>query len=63
MIVETETDGNDTMQTLKDEHELRSYGRRRGRKPSERQAALLRDSLPQVAFDNAKRARRWSDLA
>ena len=38
----------------KDEHELRSYGRRRGRKPSERQAALLRDYLPQVAFDNAK---------
>jgi len=37
-----------------DEHELRSYGRRRGRKPSERQAALLRDYLPQVAFDNAK---------
>ena len=51
------------MAQLKDEHELRSYGRRRGRKPSERQAALLRDYLPQVAFDNAKIARRWSDLA
>jgi tRNA (guanine-N7-)-methyltransferase len=37
-----------------DEHELRSYGRRRGRKPSERQAALLRDVLPRVAFDPAR---------
>jgi tRNA (guanine-N7-)-methyltransferase len=36
-----------------EEHELRSYGRRRGRKPSERQAALLRDVLPRVAFDPA----------
>lgn len=36
---------------LQDEHELRSYGRRRGRKPSERQAALLRDVLPRIAFD------------
>jgi tRNA (guanine-N7-)-methyltransferase len=38
----------------KDEHELRSYGRRRGRKPSERQAALLRDVLPRIAFDAAR---------
>ncbi|HEY8193664.1 MAG TPA: tRNA (guanosine(46)-N7)-methyltransferase TrmB [Hyphomicrobium sp.] len=37
-----------------DEHELRSFGRRRGRKPSDRQAALLRDFLPHVAFDTAK---------
>jgi tRNA (guanine-N7-)-methyltransferase len=36
-----------------DEHELRSYGRRRGRKPSARQAALLRDGLPRAAFDPA----------
>jgi tRNA (guanine-N7-)-methyltransferase len=32
-------------------HDLRSYGRRRGRKFSDRQAALLRDLLPQVAVD------------
>jgi tRNA (guanine-N7-)-methyltransferase len=37
--------------TDKGEHELRSYGRRRGRKPSARQAALLREALPRVAFD------------
>jgi tRNA (guanine-N7-)-methyltransferase len=36
------------------ERELRSFGRRRGRKPSDRQAALLRDYLPQVAFDAAE---------
>jgi tRNA (guanine-N7-)-methyltransferase len=36
------------------EHELRSYGRRRGRKPSERQAALLRDSLPRVSVNPAE---------
>lgn len=36
------------------EYELRSYGRRRGRKPSARQATLLRDSLPRVAFDPAE---------
>ncbi len=30
--------------------ELRSFGRRRGRKPSPRQAALLRDVLPKVAL-------------
>lgn len=33
------------------EHELRSYGRRRGRKPSARQAALLSGMLPRVAVD------------
>jgi tRNA (guanine-N7-)-methyltransferase len=38
------------------EYELRSYGRRRGRKPSARQATLLRDSLPRVAFDPAEQA-------
>jgi tRNA (guanine-N7-)-methyltransferase len=32
-------------------HELRSYGRRRGRAPSARQAALWRDVLPRVALD------------
>jgi tRNA (guanine-N7-)-methyltransferase len=31
--------------------ELRSFGRRRGRKASPRQAALLRDVLPRVAVD------------
>jgi tRNA (guanine-N7-)-methyltransferase len=36
-----------------DEHELRSYGRRRGRKPSARQAALLRDDLPRLTFNPA----------
>ena len=33
--------------------ELRSFGRRRGRKPSDRQAALLADVLPRVALDLA----------
>lgn len=33
--------------------DLRSYGRRRGRKPSERQAHLLRELLPRVAVDLA----------
>ena len=33
-----------------DEHDLRSYGRRRGRKPSPRQAALLEHELPRVAL-------------
>jgi tRNA (guanine-N7-)-methyltransferase len=33
------------------EHVLRSYGRRRGRKPSARQSALLREDLPRLAFD------------
>ena len=31
--------------------ELRSFGRRKGRKASPRQAALLRDVLPRVAVD------------
>ena len=31
--------------------DLRSFGRRRGRKPSDRQAALFRDLLPRVAVD------------
>jgi tRNA (guanine-N7-)-methyltransferase len=31
-------------------HDLRSYGRRRGRKPSARQAALLEQGLPRVAL-------------
>jgi len=36
-----------------DDHELRSFGRRRGRKPSARQASLLREDLPRLAFDPA----------
>jgi tRNA (guanine-N7-)-methyltransferase len=32
------------------EHDLRTYGRRRGRKPSPRQAALLEHELPRVAL-------------
>jgi tRNA (guanine-N7-)-methyltransferase len=36
-----------------DDNELRSFGRRRGRKPSARQATLLRDCLPHLAFDAA----------
>lgn len=35
------------------EHELRSFGRRRGRKPSARQSALLLHDLPRLAFDPA----------
>jgi tRNA (guanine-N7-)-methyltransferase len=36
-----------------EEHELRSYGRRRGRKASARQASLLHEVLPRLAFDPA----------
>ena len=36
------------------EHELRSFGRRRGRKPSDRQEHLKRELLPKVAIDIAK---------
>jgi tRNA (guanine-N7-)-methyltransferase len=36
-----------------DNVELRSFGRRRGRKPSDRQVALMRDVLPRVALDLA----------
>jgi tRNA (guanine-N7-)-methyltransferase len=35
------------------DHELRSYGRRRGRKPSARQATLLQDDLQRLTFDPA----------
>lgn len=35
------------------EHELRSYGRRRGRKLSAKQAGLLREDLPRLKFDPA----------
>lgn len=35
------------------EFDLRSYGRRKGRKASPTEAALLRDVLPRVAFDGA----------
>lgn len=34
-------------------HELRSFGRKRGRKLSTRQQALLRDTLPRMALDLA----------
>jgi tRNA (guanine-N7-)-methyltransferase len=34
-----------------DRPDLRSYGRRRGRKPSDRQARLLSEVLPRIAFD------------
>ena len=44
----------DAIHSMSDgEQELRSYGRRRGRKPSARQSALLRDDLPRFAFDPA----------
>lgn len=33
------------------DRDLRSYGRKRGRKPSARQAALLAEALPRVAVD------------
>lgn len=48
-----------------DDHELRSYGRRRGRKPSARQASLLRNLLPQVTFQQAvasEGARIWFEI-
>lgn len=35
------------------DHELRSYGRRRGRKPSARQSQLLVEDLPRLTFDPA----------
>ena len=35
------------------EHDLRSYGRRRGRKPSPRQQAMLLEDLPRLTFDPA----------
>lgn len=47
------------------EHELRSYGRRRGRKPSARQAGLLRDCLPRFAIDPAalpEAAAAWLEI-
>jgi len=43
--VEEAFDGNDAPE------DLRSYGRRRGRKPSARQELLLRDVLPRVSID------------
>jgi tRNA (guanine-N7-)-methyltransferase len=53
-----------------DDHdlELRSFGRRKGRRASPRQAALLRDVLPRVAVDLSRPldvllpfGRRWSE--
>jgi hypothetical protein len=34
-----------------DPHDLRSYGRKRGRKPSPRQSELMREALPRWRFD------------
>ena len=42
------------MTTDNQDLELRSFGRRKGRKASPRQAALLRDVLPRVAVDLSK---------
>jgi tRNA (guanine-N7-)-methyltransferase len=51
---------------MRREHARRSDGRRRGRKPSERQARLLRDVLPRVAFDPARKgqgsAETWLEI-
>ncbi len=47
----------------KREKELRSFGRRRGRKPSDRQAALMRDVLPRVALDLSAPCGRLDDFA
>jgi tRNA (guanine-N7-)-methyltransferase len=45
------------------QRDLRSYGRRRGRAPSLRQAALWREVLPRVAVDLSQRApSRLGDL-
>lgn len=48
------------------EHDLRSYGRRRGRKPSPRQLALLHEDLPRLTFDPANPpegyARTWLEI-
>src|SRR6185295_16372056 len=41
------------MEQANGERDLRSYGRRRGRKPSPRQAALLAHELPRVALSLA----------
>lgn len=46
------------MSDAADDLELRSYGRRRGRKPSPRQEVLLKDLLPRVAVDIAEPLRR-----
>ena len=45
-----------------DRRELRSFGRRRGRKPSDRQVALKRDLLPRVALDMSVPCGRLQDL-
>ena len=42
-----------------DQSELRSFGRRRGRRPSDRQAALMRDVLPRVAVDLSSPPPLW----
>jgi len=47
------------MQQVNGEPDLRSYGRRRGRKPSPRQAALLARELPRVAIRLSQPAPAW----
>ena len=42
-----------------DQSELRSFGRRRGRRPSDRQSALMRDVLPKVAVDLSSPPPLW----
>lgn len=42
--------------------DLRSFGRRRGRKPSARQVHLIRDVLPRVAMDASTARRVAADL-
>ena len=45
------SDSDPDCRACDESRDLRSYGRRRGRKLSDRQAALLRDVLPGVAVD------------
>ena len=44
-------DGPSQLEACEASRDLRSYGRRRGRKPSLRQAALLEQLLPRLAMD------------
>ncbi len=44
------------------DRELRSFGRRRGRKPSDRQAALMQDVLPRVAVDPRSPPPLWGSV-
>lgn len=51
-----ETDEDDKQQNSSRDHELRSFGRRKGRKLSPRQSDLLSDLLPRLAIDLSKPA-------